>query len=90
MADNLPATPHGYPELLAELVVRVREAQPRAAVSVNRETVVLYWGIGRDILSRQEAQGWGAKVIDRLAQDLQKAFPGAKGSPPVTCGICAT
>ena len=76
---DLPAKPEGYPELLGELIARVREAQQRAAVSVNREVVTLYWSIGRDILARQEAQGWGAKVIDRLAQDLRKAFPGVKG-----------
>ena len=79
MADNLPARPEGYSELFSELVTRIREAQQRAGVSVNRETVLLYWGIGKDILARQEAQGWGAKVIDRLASDLQRVFPGARG-----------
>jgi hypothetical protein len=33
-----------------------------------------YWQIGRDILARQAAQGWGAKVIERLALDLRAAF----------------
>jgi hypothetical protein len=49
---------------------------------VNRELVVLlYWGIGRDILSRQESEGWGAKVMDRLAADLGRAFPEMIGLP---------
>lgn len=39
----------------------------------------LYWQIGCDILARQAAQGWGAKVIERLAQDLRAAFPDMKG-----------
>lgn len=30
-------------------------------------------------MERQQAQGWGAKVIDRLAKDLQSAFPDMKG-----------
>jgi len=47
--------------------------------SVNRELVVLYWSIGRDILSRQENEGWGAKIIDRLSEDLAKAFPEMRG-----------
>jgi predicted nuclease of restriction endonuclease-like (RecB) superfamily len=51
----------------------------RAALSVNRELVLLYWGIGRDILSRQQSEGWGAKVVDRLAHDLLRAFPGMAG-----------
>jgi predicted nuclease of restriction endonuclease-like (RecB) superfamily len=46
---------------------------------VNRELVLLYWQIGRDILERQARQGWGAKVIERLAHDLRVAFPAMKG-----------
>jgi predicted nuclease of restriction endonuclease-like (RecB) superfamily len=57
-------------------------AQQRAARSVNRELVLLYWQIGSDILARQSREGWGAKVIDRLAVDLRKAFPEMKGFSP--------
>jgi predicted nuclease of restriction endonuclease-like (RecB) superfamily len=48
-------------------------------LSVNRELVLLYWSIGRDILSRQKSEGWGSKVIDRLAVDLGRAFPEMTG-----------
>jgi predicted nuclease of restriction endonuclease-like (RecB) superfamily len=41
--------------------------------------VLLYWQIGRDILARQDREGWRAKVIERLAQDLRSAFPTMKG-----------
>ncbi len=57
----------------------IHTCQQRAALSVNRELVSLYWQIGRDILSRQAQLGWGAKVIDRLAHDLRTAFPEMKG-----------
>jgi predicted nuclease of restriction endonuclease-like (RecB) superfamily len=57
----------------------VRQGQ---TLAVNRELVLLYWQIGRDILDRQAQQGWGAKVIDRLAQDLRSAFPDMKGFSP--------
>ncbi len=60
----------GYGALVADLKERITNARLRAALSVNRELVVLYWGIGRDILARQNSEGWGAKVIDRLAADL--------------------
>lgn len=73
------ALPAAYPQLLTQLKARVRTAQLRAAVAVNRELVLLYYGIGRDILEQQRAEGWGAKVIDRLASDLQREFPGMKG-----------
>jgi predicted nuclease of restriction endonuclease-like (RecB) superfamily len=68
-----------YSTPLASLQERIRSAQTQAALSVNRELVLLYWQIGREILIQQDAQGWGARVIDRLSQDLSQAFPGMKG-----------
>jgi len=61
---------------------RIHTAQQRATLAVNRELVLLYWQIGRDILARQDREGWGAKVIERLAQDLRSAFPDMKGFSP--------
>ncbi len=84
--DNTPPTdgliPGGYPAFLTELKERIRTAQVKAALAVNRELVLLYWQIGRDILLRQQEAGWGAKVIDRLARDLRAAFPEMKGFSP--------
>ena len=71
--------PGGYADWLAELKTRIHTAQQRAALAVNRELVLLYWQIGRDILERQVKQGWGAKVIERLGHDLRTAFPDMKG-----------
>ncbi len=83
-AMSEPARPDfpGYDRLLQDIKGRVRAAQIRAALSVNGELVLLYWQIGRDILERQQAQGWGAKVIDRLALDLKLAFPQMQGFGP--------
>ena len=74
--------PEGYAQLLADLKRRIQAAQLRASLAVNRELVLLYWQIGRDILDRQERERWGAKVIDRLAADLKGAFPEMKGFSP--------
>lgn len=74
--------PAGYADWLTELKTRIHTAQQRATLAVNRELVSLYWQIGRDILVRQAEQGWGAKVIERLAQDLRTAFPAMKGFSP--------
>lgn len=79
---SLMSTPDGYIEWLSELKTRIHRAQQRAALAVNRELVLLYWQIGRDILARQAEQGWGAKVIERLAHDLRTAFPDMKGFSP--------
>jgi predicted nuclease of restriction endonuclease-like (RecB) superfamily len=81
-AIALTPTPAGYSDWLAELKTRIHSAQQRATLAVNRELVLLYWQIGRDILVRQAEQGWGAKVIDRLAHDLRTAFPTMKGFSP--------
>jgi predicted nuclease of restriction endonuclease-like (RecB) superfamily len=69
----------GYGELLEELKARIRSARVRASLALNRELVHLYWHIGREILSRQEAERWGAKVVDRLATDLRREFPDMTG-----------
>ena len=71
--------PEGYETFLGDIKERIRAAQVRAALAVNRELILLYWSIGRDILSRQQAEGWGANVINRLAADLGRAFPEGSG-----------
>lgn len=76
---SLTPPPDGYADWLADLKGRIHTAQQRATLAVNRELMLLYWHIGRDILTRQAEQGWGAKVIERLAQDLRTAFPEMKG-----------
>jgi hypothetical protein len=39
--------PAGHASLLTDPKVRVRAAQLRAAVSVNRQLILLYWDIGK-------------------------------------------
>ena len=87
MPAPLARTPE-YQSLLADLKKRIAEAQVRAGLAVNRELVLLYWSIGRDILARQEAEGWGAKVIDSLAQDLRRSFLKCKACRPVISSTC--
>lgn len=79
---SLTQPPEGYADWLADLKTRIHNAQQRAALAVNRELVLLYWQIGSDILARQNREGWGAKVIKRLAHDLRTAFPDMKGFSP--------
>ena len=68
-----------YGTWLTSLKQRIREAQVRAAITVNTELVRLYWQIGHEILLRQQQQGWGAKVVERLAKDLKAEFPEMTG-----------
>ncbi len=68
-----------YDEFLHDLKERIRNSQVRAALAVNRELVLLYWQIGCEILKRQQEQGWGSKVIEKLAKDLKREFPDISG-----------
>jgi len=79
MPRTKDVAPEGYQSLLVDLKERIRAAQVRAALSVNRELIALYWQIGRLIVARQEEYGWGTQVIDRLAADLRQSFPDMKG-----------
>ena len=81
-AKNNKPPPNNYVTFLDDLKQRVRNARLRASLSVNRELILLYWQIGKDILLRQQNEGWGTKVIDRLANDLKKEFPEMKGFSP--------
>lgn len=81
-ANLVPTTgalPAGYVMLLEDLKTRVRAAQIKAALSVNRELIQLHWDIGKKILERQQQEGWGAGIINRLAHDLRNAFPDMQG-----------
>lgn len=79
MGKEMAIMPADYVQWLADIKNRVSAARHKAALAVNAELVSLYWHIGRDILQRQAAQGWGSKVIDRLGRDLREAFPEMKG-----------
>jgi len=82
--------PRDYTKVLAELKRLITCERLRVVLSANAGMVLLYWNIGRTILTRQGREGWGARVIDRLAADLRRAFPdmhgffqgcGANGAP---------
>ncbi len=75
----LAEPPDGYAEWLVDLKTRIHAAQQRATLAVNTEMILLYWRLGSDILTRQEQQGWGAKVISRLSHDLRVEFPEMRG-----------
>ncbi len=74
--------PTWYPELLDSVADRITHGQQRAIRAANTELLVTYWAIGRDILDRQDSEGWGTKVIDRLSADLRERFPEARGFSP--------
>lgn len=74
--SGVPAT---YATAFAEIKERVRSAQYAALKSVNKQLVGLYWDIGRIIVERQAAEGWGKAIVQQLAGDLLREFPGVGG-----------
>jgi predicted nuclease of restriction endonuclease-like (RecB) superfamily len=68
-----------YTEFLEDLRSRIRTARMRATLSVHRELLQLYWDIGREIVRRQESEGWGSSVIQQISADLKKSFPAVRG-----------
>jgi len=75
--------PADYAALLADIKARVQVARVRAGLAANRELLSLYWDIGRLISEAQKSKGYGKQVVERLAKDLQRAFPGIAGFSPL-------
>ena len=68
-----------YKSWLTELKQNISQVRLQTSMQVNANMLLVYWYIGKQILEKQELHGWGAKVVEVLAQDLQKAFPDTKG-----------
>src|SRR5579862_7654528 len=68
-----------YTKFITALKVKIRSAQIKAAVTVNSELIKLYWEIGNEIVEKQKREGWGSKVLEKIAKDLQNEFPGIEG-----------
>lgn len=68
-----------YTKFLNQLKSRVATSRYRAVLTVNRELILLYYHIGKEIIQSQEKYGWGAKIIDQLSRDLKSEFLGMKG-----------
>ena len=68
-----------YSQFIKSLKEKVRSAQLKASIAVNQELIKLYWELGKDVVERQEKEGWGSKVIEKIAKDLQNEFPGIEG-----------
>mgnify|MGYP001585172409 FL=1 len=68
-----------YLQLLQEIKVKIKSAQIKAAISVNKELISLYWDVGRIIAEKQALGKWGDSIVDMLASDLKREFPDMKG-----------
>ena len=65
-----------YFETIESIKNEIKSAQYKAAVSVNRELIMLYYNIGKVINAHKT---WGSKFIDNLAADIKLSFPNTTG-----------
>jgi predicted nuclease of restriction endonuclease-like (RecB) superfamily len=82
VAPSRMGLPDGYAAVLNEIKRRIQTERLRTVMAANSAMIMLYWDIGRLILDRQEREGWGARVIDRLSADLREAYPDMSGLSP--------
>ena len=84
--DELPAA---YASLLSQVQERIRSERLRVVSAANEALVLLYWDIGQAILYRQDQEGWGAKVIDRLHTTCGRCSQTCGVSRRATSNTCA-
>jgi predicted nuclease of restriction endonuclease-like (RecB) superfamily len=75
--QTLPADE--YKRFIQEIKQRIQTAQIKAAVTVNREMLLLYWDLGQSILQKQKSASWGDGFLKQMSKDLQDEFPEMKG-----------
>jgi predicted nuclease of restriction endonuclease-like (RecB) superfamily len=65
-------------DFIAEIKLKVRQAQYEALKAVNIQLINLYWEIGKSIAEKQ-SESWGKAVVPTLSKELQAEFPGTGG-----------
>lgn len=82
VSESTTAMPIGYNDFIESLKIQIQQERLKAVLQANRSMILLYWQIGKSILEHQEREGWGTKVIDRMAHDLKASFPEMSGFSP--------
>ncbi len=82
VAESLQAMPVGYESFITELKNRIRQERLKTVLAANASMLIMYWDIGNAILKKQQEEGWGAKVVDRMSHDLKEEFPDMNGFSP--------
>ena len=82
IAPNLSEISEDYLQFIEDIKAKIKKQRVSIVLKANSSMICLYWNIGKDILEKQEREGWGAKVIDRMSKDLKEAFPDMTGFSP--------
>ena len=79
MSEIVIKTDRSYIEWLETIKTRYAGSQIKAAVQLNREMLLFYWSLGRDIVALESEKQWGSSFYQTLSNDLMELLPGVKG-----------
>jgi len=82
IAESLSAMPQNYQLFIEKLKKQIKQERLKTVLSANKSMILMYWKIGKSIIERQQSEGWGTKVIDRMSHDLKENFPEMSGFSP--------
>ena len=68
-----------YSAFIKEIKDEILQSKYTAAKLVNKEMLLLYYGIAKRLSEKTTSEKWGAKVIEKISLDIQQEFPGIKG-----------
>ena len=71
--------PSDYKPFLQDILTKIQRSRYEMLMSVGKQTLLLYWDIGKAVSEKIELEGWGKSVVEQLAKDLQTEFPGVRG-----------
>lgn len=82
IAPNLSEMSDGYLQFIEDIIKEIKKQRISTILNANSDMIYLYWNIGKAILKKQREEGWGTRVIDRMAKDLKDEFPDMSGFSP--------
>ena len=74
VAPNLSEMSDTYLKFIEEVKAEIQKQRISVVLNANSGMICLYWNIGKAIMKKQEEEGWGAKVIDRMSKDLNPNY----------------
>jgi predicted nuclease of restriction endonuclease-like (RecB) superfamily len=66
-------------DFITDLKQNIIQSRYIAARLANKEQLLLYFRTGKMLSEKIDSEKWGAKVLEKIAEDLQKQLPGIKG-----------
>ncbi|MDR1758564.1 MAG: DUF1016 N-terminal domain-containing protein, partial [Bacteroidales bacterium] len=77
--NELPVLEQDYQHFLQDILTKIKQSRYQMQMSVSRQTLLLYWDIGKSVSEKMKADGWGKSVVEKLSKDLQTEFEGVRG-----------